>query len=224
MTKIASTGYLPAVVVFDRESILPMQHDVQVITDSQVKSVVHCSGCLTKNNKLVYTLVIKASVYMAEYANCSCYGIQFRVGYFIWLSLEHLSLLTLLTHQLGAKFVGPYEVTKVINPVAYCLAILLTWQIYDVFHFSQLKPAIELMPGAAFDTLFQLAANPSGEFKVKDILDHCLMHSGMKYLVKWLGDLVVKATQELLSHLSNCLDVLYTYEGRSGLHPTERGW
>ena len=61
---------------------------------------------------------------MVDYANCSWHDILFMVGDFVWLSLEHLSLLSLLTHILAAKFIGPYEVSEVINPVAYCLAAL----------------------------------------------------------------------------------------------------
>ena len=73
---------------------------------------------------------------MTKYANHPWNDIYFRVGDLIWLSSEHLSLPSLLNHKLAATFIGPYEVTKVINPVAYYLAVLLTWKIHDVLYFS----------------------------------------------------------------------------------------
>ena len=81
-------------------------------------------------------MVTKASEYMAKYANCSQHNIQFMVGDFIWLLSQHLSFPNLLTCKLAAKFARPYEVLQVINTVAYCLAVLLTWHIYNVLHFS----------------------------------------------------------------------------------------
>ena len=41
----------------------------------------------------------------------SCHDTQFTVGDFVWLSLEHLSLPSLLTCKLVAKFVMPYKIT-----------------------------------------------------------------------------------------------------------------
>ena len=78
-------------------------------------------------------------------------------------------------------------------------------------------------PWPTFDTLVWPAANLTGEFQVKDFLDHCSTRSGMKYLVKWLGNLVVKATKEPLSHLTNCPAILSIYEECKGLCPTQRG-
>ena len=71
----------------------------------------HCLRHLTEISKLICTLFTKASENIAEYANHSHCGIQFTVGFFVWLSLEHLSLPSLLIHKFAAKFFGPYEVT-----------------------------------------------------------------------------------------------------------------
>ena len=65
--------------------------------------------------------------------------------------------------------------------------------------------------GAAFDTLFHPGADSSGEFEVKDILDHRLMHSGMQYLVKWHRYPVAEASWEPLTHLLNCCAILLAY-------------
>ena len=79
------------------------------------------------------------------------------------------------------------------------------------------------MLGATFDTPFQLSANPSGEYKVKDILDHCSINSGMNYLAKKLGYPIIKAILEHFPNLINCPNVLSAHEGCRGLRPTKRG-
>ena len=56
-------------------------------------------------------------------------------------------------------------------------------------------------PGAAFDTPFRPGADSSGEFEVKDILDHRLTRSSMLYLVKWRGYPVAEASWEPLTQL-----------------------
>ena len=74
-TKSDSTSFSPTVVAFGRESILLMDYNVWVITDGQVKSIVHCLRYLTKVNKLVRILLTKSSVYIAKYANYSLHDI-----------------------------------------------------------------------------------------------------------------------------------------------------
>ena len=65
---------------------------------------------------------------------------------------------------------------------------------HDVFHASQLKPAVGYdgsNANAADVPVFRPAADESGEYKVEDILDHCSRGHGhsscMEYLVKWHG-------------------------------------
>ena len=74
---------------------------------------------------------------------------------------------------------------------------------YDVFHASQLKPAIGYdgsNANAADVPAFRPAADESGKYKVEDILDHCSCGRGhsscMKYLVKWRGYSVSELTWE----------------------------
>ena len=129
-------------------------------------------------------MVTKASEYMGKYANYSWHDMQWRVGDFVWILLEHLSIPSPLTHKLVAKFVGPYEVFQFINPVAYRLGALLAWQIHHVIYSGWPKQAMGLVPGAIFDTLFWRAADSSSEFEVKDMLDYYSTCSGIKYLAK----------------------------------------
>ena len=222
-TRSATTGFSPAVVVFGREPTLPMEHDVRAVTDGQVESVAHRLERMTLVNHTVRAAVTKASEYMAQYANCSRRALSYAVGDYVWLSSEHLALPRQLSRKLAAKFVGPYAITQVVNPVAYCLAVPSTWHIHDVFHSSQLKPAVGFTPGAAFDTPFRPGADSSGEFEVEDILDHRSTHSGMQYLVKWRGYPVAEASWEPLAHLSHCRAILLAYQGRRGLRPSQRG-
>lgn len=44
------------------------------------------------------------------------------------------------TKKLAPKWIGPYEITEVINEVAMRVALPKKWKMHNVFHVSLLKP------------------------------------------------------------------------------------
>ena len=84
-----------------------------------------------------------------------------------------------------------------------------------MFHALQLKPAVGYdgsNANAADVPVFCPAADESGEYKVKDILDHRSCGRGrMEYLVKWRGYLVFESTWEPEANLTNCAHTLAMY-------------
>ena len=78
-----------------------------------------------------------------------------------------------------------------------------------VFHISWLKPTIGFVPGLSGVTLsaFQPPVDDSGEFRVEDILDSRLVHHSCllveKFLVKWHGNDLLKATWQPLANLTD---------------------
>ena len=96
---------------------------------------------------------------------------------------------------------------------------------HDVFHASQLKPAIGYdgsYATAADIPAFRPAADELGKYKVEDILDHhsrgCGRSSCMEYLVKWRGYSVFESMWELEANLTNCTRTLASYQQRRKLH------
>ena len=95
---------------------------------------------------------------------------------------------------------------------------------HDVFHASQLKPAIGYdgsNANAADITAFCPAADELGEYKVEDILDHrscgCDRSLCMEHLVEWRGYSVFESTWEPEANLTNCARTLASYQQRRGL-------
>ncbi|XP_066428551.1 uncharacterized protein [Eleutherodactylus coqui] len=71
--------------------------------------------------------------------------------------------------KLAPRFVGPFSVTRVINPMAYELALLHSWKVHRVFHKSLLKryvvPPVHRVEGDSCLTVRfnSTGAEPKGE-------------------------------------------------------------
>jgi len=64
---------------------------------------------------------------------------QYNTGDQVWLEGKNLRLPYQAT-KLAPKRYGPFKIIKEISPVAYQLALPLTWKIHDTFHASLLSP------------------------------------------------------------------------------------
>src|SRR5712672_3394566 len=64
---------------------------------------------------------------------------KFKEGDQVWLEASNLKL-PYHTPKLAPRRQGPFRISKAISPVAYQLALPLSWGIHDVFHASLLLP------------------------------------------------------------------------------------
>ncbi|KAK3569123.1 hypothetical protein QTP86_024496 [Hemibagrus guttatus] len=64
----------------------------------------------------------------------------YQVGQMVWLSTRNLRL-RLPCRKLSPKFIGPFEIVRQVNPVAYRLRLPASYRICPTFHASLLKPA-----------------------------------------------------------------------------------
>lgn len=60
----------------------------------------------------------------------------------MWVSTANLRLPGQLTRKLAPKWIGPYQVVQVVNPVAYKVELPESYRIHPVFHVSMLKPNV----------------------------------------------------------------------------------
>src|SRR5712675_780009 len=114
---------------------------------------------------------------------------QFKVGDQVWLEASHLKL-PYHTLKLAPRRQGPFRVNKIISPVAYQLALPLSWGIHDVFHASLLLPYKETTThGPNFTRPPPDLIEGEEEYEVETIVNH--RHYGrwrqLQYLIKWKG-------------------------------------
>ena len=114
----------------------------------------------------------ESAEYMAAYANRSHRAIDVTVGTFAWLSTAHLCLPAKLSHKLASQWAGPFRVLAQVGAVSFCLALPPSWRLHDIFHASQLKPAVGYTGDTVEDSGFRPPADDDGEFEVKWVLDN----------------------------------------------------
>src|SRR5712675_2026624 len=114
---------------------------------------------------------------------------KFKEGDQVWLEASNLKL-PYHTPKLAPRRQGPFRISEVISPVAYRLALPLSWGIHDVFHTSLLLPYQET---AAHRPNFTCPPpdliKDKEEYKVEAIVNHrchgCWRQ--LQYLIKWKG-------------------------------------
>jgi len=114
---------------------------------------------------------------------------QYNTGEQVWLEGKNLHLPYQAT-KLVPKRYGPFKIIKEISPVAYQLALPLTWKIHNTFHASLLSPYRET---TAYSPNFSRPPpdliNDKEQYEVEQISNH--QHFGhnrtLQYLIHWKG-------------------------------------
>ena len=97
---------------------------------------------------------------------------QYNTGDQVWLEGKNLCLPYQAT-KLAPKRYGPFKIIKEISPVAYQLAIPLTWKIHDTFHTSLLSPYREMTAyGPNFSQPPPDLINDEEQYEVEQICNH----------------------------------------------------
>uniref|UniRef100_A0A8C6MLR6 Integrase catalytic domain-containing protein n=1 Tax=Nothobranchius furzeri TaxID=105023 RepID=A0A8C6MLR6_NOTFU len=113
-------------------------------------------------------------------------GPSYAPGDRVWVSTAGLRVRA-GSRKLAPRFLGPYPVQEVINPVTYRLRLPTSLRVHPTFHTSRLKPYVEssLLPP-------QAPAPPPTHFldgepiyTVRRILDARRRGRGWQYLVDW---------------------------------------
>ena len=154
--------------------------------------------------------IIDAQRQQARYANAHRRDVQFEVGDKVFLSTQNLNIDG--CPKFKQRFVGPYEITQKISPVAYRLDLPPSWQIHKVFHVSLLRPYYSDPEFERPQELWEPVIRESGpEYEVEAILDIRGSGRQREYLVQWKGRPPSGATWEPLENLTNCKRLLRAF-------------
>ncbi|KAK9399666.1 PEG10: Retrotransposon-derived protein PEG10 [Crotalus adamanteus] len=110
------------------------------------------------------------------------------VGDRVWLSTRNLPS-TRPTKKLDHRYVGPFPIEAVINPVAYRLTLPRSMWVHPVFHRSLLVPEQLACPlrRAEPPPPEQRDGDSAPEYQVVSIRDSCWVKGRFQYLIEWKG-------------------------------------
>src|SRR5579863_6168227 len=114
---------------------------------------------------------------------------RWKVGQRVWLEAKNLPL-PHGTIKLAPKCHGPFQITRVISPVAYQLELPHQWNIHPVFHASLLTPYIETdSHGPNYSRPPPDLITGEAEYEVEQIRNHRChgQRKQLQYLLKWKG-------------------------------------
>lgn len=112
---------------------------------------------------------------------------SYVVGDMVWLSTRNLRLGT-PSKKLSSLYIGPFPVSRVINPSAVRLTLPPHLRIHPSFHVSLLKPYVpDTYPDRVVPPAPPVDVQGNDEYEVGEVLDSRVHRRRLQYLIRWKG-------------------------------------
>jgi RNase H-like domain found in reverse transcriptase/Reverse transcriptase (RNA-dependent DNA polymerase)/Integrase zinc binding domain/Chromo (CHRromatin Organisation MOdifier) domain/Retroviral aspartyl protease/Integrase core domain len=199
----ASTGFTPFYLTYGQHAQTPLDHALAGFRPSNNPEANDRITKLRADFERAKTHIERAQARQSRYADPHRRAVTFQVGDKVLLSTDHLKMVDKRTPKFAEKYLGPFEIKRVINNNAYELNLPAQMQIHPVLNISRLKSYRD--PQAAFPSRPPVHPRPPPHvvleggaevYEVEAILAKRGRSRGAQYLVKWLGYPVYEATWE----------------------------
>uniref|UniRef100_A0A9J7X1Y6 Uncharacterized protein n=1 Tax=Cyprinus carpio carpio TaxID=630221 RepID=A0A9J7X1Y6_CYPCA len=154
-------------------------------TDSHCPSVQTFISRCKRTWKRVRSALCRSKRRMCVAANRSrVKSPRYISGQKVWLSTSNLPLQS-DSRKLAPRFIGPFRIIKIVNPVAVKLRLPHNLRrVHPVFHVSCIKPVSRSPPPTSFSAV-RIEGSPV--YTVRRIIDMRRLGRGHQYLVDWEG-------------------------------------
>ena len=223
----ASTGFTPFHLNYGQDPLMPL--DLLIEADMSNPAAEDMLQKMKSDIEAAKDNLIKAQIIQEKYANESRRDVEFKVGEKVLLSTKNFkpsaTLKKALPDQkkkLRPKYIGPFEITRIISKVNVEIKLPNTLKIHPVFHVSQIKKYIE---NDSFPDREVVAPPPidvgdaEPEYEVERILDKWISKPRGKnkqidtyYLVKWKGYPDYESTWQHEDELKNAKKAIKAFE------------
>ncbi|XP_057712509.1 uncharacterized protein LOC130929420 [Corythoichthys intestinalis] len=133
----SATGFSPFHVVHGFQPSLFPALDTNSPVPSALALIRRCRRTWERARRI---LLRRSAIYKTAADRKRSAAPTYATGDRVWLSTRHLPL-KVQSRKLAPRFVGPFPVSKVINPVSVRLQLPKSMRVHPTFHVSQLKPA-----------------------------------------------------------------------------------
>ena len=133
----------------------------------------------------------------------------YKIGDWVWLSMENLCMLIQASKKLTEKWIGPYEISSVM-PNVIKLKLPKTLRIHPVVNISRVKPYLGPLPSQPVSRPgpIHVTENRNKEYEVDAIIDSHIYKGKLQFLVHWKGYDESERTWEPVSNLKNFPEVV----------------